>query len=64
MPVPKKRHSIARGRKRRTHWKLSLPTLSRCSHCSAPKPPHQVCPNCGYYRGREVLMVKKRGEAK
>lgn len=63
MPVPKRRHSIARGRKRRTHWKLSPPTLSKCGHCGAPKPPHQVCPICGYYRGREVVMVKK-GEAK
>jgi large subunit ribosomal protein L32 len=60
MAVPKRRHSSTRGRKRRTHWKLTSPGLQACSHCSSPKLPHRVCPNCGFYDGEEV--VPPRGE--
>ncbi len=55
MAVPKRKTSKARKRKRRTHWKAHVPALTRCSHCHQPKPPHTVCPNCGYYAGREVI---------
>ncbi|MEO0072155.1 MAG: 50S ribosomal protein L32 [candidate division WOR-3 bacterium] len=60
MPVPKRRHSRQRGRKRRTHWKLQPPKLVECSHCHKPKLPHRVCPHCGYYDGQEVLVVEKK----
>jgi large subunit ribosomal protein L32 len=59
MPVPKRRHSKSRGRKRRTHWKLSVPNIIECPHCHQPKLPHRVCPNCGYYAGKEVIAVEK-----
>ena len=55
MPAPKRRHSRARGRKRRTHWKVKPPTLTKCPNCGEPKLPHRICPNCGYYAGREVV---------
>lgn len=55
MAVPKQKQSKARGAKRRTHWKINGPGLSRCAQCDQPKLPHRVCPNCGYYRGREVV---------
>ena len=58
MANPKHRHSKTRGRKRRTHYKAETPTLAQCSHCHQPKPPHTVCPNCGYYAGREVVKPK------
>ncbi len=58
MANPKHRHSKTRGRKRRTHYKAEAPTLTSCSHCHQPKPPHTVCPNCGYYAGREVVKPK------
>ena len=45
MPLPKRRHSKTRGRKRRTHYKLAAPTRS-------------VCPHCGYYKGREIVAVE------
>jgi large subunit ribosomal protein L32 len=60
MPLPKRRHSKSRGAKRRTHWKLSLPTLVECSHCHQPKLPHRICPNCGYYNEKEVIAPPKK----
>ena len=59
MANPKHRHSKTRGRKRRTHWKAEAPTLALCSHCHQPKPSHTVCPNCGYYAGREFVKPKE-----
>ena len=58
MAVPKRRTSKSRKRKRRAHWKATAPTLTECSHCHHPKAPHVVCPNCGYYAGREVIKPK------
>ncbi len=58
MPAPKRRHSRARSRKRRTHYKAQAPSVSRCPNCGQPKPPHRVCPHCGYYRDQVVLVVK------
>jgi large subunit ribosomal protein L32 len=58
MPLPKRRHSRTRGRKRRTHYKLAVPARSVCPQCRDPKPPHRVCRNCGTYKGREILSVE------
>ncbi|MDZ4723757.1 MAG: 50S ribosomal protein L32 [candidate division Zixibacteria bacterium] len=58
MPLPKRRHSRTRGRKRRTHWKLETVNVSSCPNCSQAKLPHHICPHCGFYRGRSVIAVK------
>ncbi|MBN1754689.1 50S ribosomal protein L32 [bacterium] len=58
MALPKKRISRSRGRKRRTHWKLTEPQVMECPHCHQPKLAHRVCPNCGYYKGEQVITVK------
>lgn len=58
MPLPKRRHSHTRSRKRRTHYKMVAPGRSLCPQCREVKPPHQVCPHCGFYKGREVLDVE------
>ncbi|MBL7073677.1 50S ribosomal protein L32 [candidate division KSB1 bacterium] len=59
MAVPKRKISRSRRDKRRTHWKLSPPTVVECPNCHEPKLPHRVCPNCGYYRGRSVIIPKE-----
>lgn len=59
MANPVKRHSRTRGRKRRTHWKISAPNVVRCSNCSGLALPHHICPHCGYYDGRAVISVKE-----
>jgi large subunit ribosomal protein L32 len=58
MPLPKRRHSKTRGRKRRTHYKMTVPTRAVCPQCREAKQPHQVCPHCGFYKGREVVSVE------
>lgn len=56
MPVPKKKVTRTRRDKRRTHDSLRQPGLSTCSHCKELIKPHRVCPSCGYYNGKEVLV--------
>ena len=60
MALPKRKHSKARRDKSRTHWKLSLPTLTSCPQCAKTVPPHRVCPHCGFYRGRQVIVVAQK----
>ncbi|MDQ3169954.1 MAG: 50S ribosomal protein L32 [Acidobacteriota bacterium] len=54
MPNPKRRHSKTRTAKRRTHDALTAKTSGECPQCRERKLPHQVCPHCGFYRGRQV----------
>ena len=56
MAVPKRKSSKARKNKRRSNvGKLETPALSKGPQCGELKAPHQVCGNCGYYKGREVI---------
>jgi len=59
MPLPKRRHSKTRGRKRRTHYKLAAPNLVECSNCHSLRLPHHVCSECGYYDGKEIITPAK-----
>lgn len=58
MAVPKNKTSKARRNKRRANWKLTEPNLVECPQCHALKMPHRVCPNCGQYKGKEVIKVE------
>ncbi|MBQ6240129.1 MAG: 50S ribosomal protein L32 [Firmicutes bacterium] len=49
--------SKARRDKRKANWKLSTPSLARCSKCGALIMPHRVCPKCGTYNKRQVLKA-------
>ena len=33
--------------------------VGTCPQCQEAKAPHQVCPNCGYYKGRQVKAVEE-----
>ena len=56
--LPKRKISKARRGQRRSHDSLTPPALVNCPQCNSPKPPHQVCPVCGTYDGREVVEIK------
>ncbi len=61
MGVPKKKTTRSKKRHRQARQKLSVPSFSECPRCKAPKLPHFVCPECGYYKGKQVTkeVVKK-----
>jgi large subunit ribosomal protein L32 len=59
MPNPKRRHSKSRTAKRRTHDTLQPVSVGTCPQCQESKVPHQVCGNCGYYKGRQVKAVEE-----
>jgi large subunit ribosomal protein L32 len=64
MPLPKRRHSSTRGKKRRTHWKIALAVLGPCPQCKTPKLSHRVCPVCGAYAGKQAMEIKIKAEKK
>ncbi len=55
---PKGKISKARRDKRKANYKLSVPSLAKCSKCGALIMPHRVCPNCGSYNKRQVIAVE------
>lgn len=59
MAVPKRKTSKARKHSRSANWKLNAPNLIECSHCHELVESHKVCPNCGYYKGQEVIAKKQ-----
>ena len=58
-PLPKQKTSKSRRDRRRSHHALKRPNLIACSNCGEVRQPHRVCPNCGYYQGREVINVEE-----
>jgi large subunit ribosomal protein L32 len=60
MSVPKQRQTKSRGKRRRSHVALKKTQLTKCGHCNKPVLPHRACPNCGYYRGRQVLNIEAK----
>lgn len=57
---PKKRHSRQRKGKRRASIFLKKPMGVLCVNCGAMILPHMICKNCGYYKGRQLLVLKKK----
>lgn len=66
MPNPKRQHSKQRQRKRRTHFKTRIASLGKCPQCEKPVIAHRVCPFCGFYKGKAVVVIaeKKKKETK
>jgi large subunit ribosomal protein L32 len=58
-PQPKRKHSQGRRDRRRAHDALKAHNLVQCSNCGEMRLPHTVCPNCGHYKGREVVNTKE-----
>ena len=56
-PLPKRKFSWGRTHRRRAHDALTPIQLIACDNCGEKKPPHVVCPSCGYYKGREVVKI-------
>jgi large subunit ribosomal protein L32 len=63
-PQPKRKLSKGRRDRRRAHDALETANLVACSNCGTMILPHVVCPNCGFYKGREVIEKKKEEKKK
>ncbi len=59
MPNPKRRHSKARTRKRRSHDALKTPQFILDENGGA-RQPHRVDLQTGLYKGRQILEVKEK----
>jgi large subunit ribosomal protein L32 len=57
--VPKSKIGPRRKRLRRTHYKLEAVRLVPCSTCNELHRPHHMCPNCGSYRGIEIVDMSE-----
>ena len=65
MPNPKRKHSKARRDKRRSaNSKVYAANFSTCPHCKTLRLPHRVCPHCGYYNGKPVVVIETKEEKK
>ncbi|MCL4105708.1 UNVERIFIED_CONTAM: hypothetical protein GTU68_023775 [Idotea baltica] len=57
MAVPKRRTSKMKKRLRRSGQRWRAAKFKTCPECDSAVPSHQACPSCGYYAGRQVLVV-------
>jgi len=58
------RHTRAHTANRRSHHALKAPTLATCSNCGAQHRPHHMCLDCGFYKGRQVVDMTAKKQAR
>jgi len=58
MATPKKKTSKSRRDMRRSHDALNPASYMECPNCGELKRPHEVCPKCGQYNGKEIVKQK------
>lgn len=65
MAAPKKKRSKSRSKRHKNIWKafkkeklMNKVSLKTCKNCGNKKLNHRVCPECGYYKGEQVMTVK------
>jgi len=59
MAEPKKRMTSTRSGNRKSHDAMSPIYLRKCSNCKETLKPYTVCQNCGFYRGKKVIILKE-----
>ena len=62
MAVPFRKISKTRGRMRRTHYKIEANNTIKCQNCGAEIRPHRACPECGFYKGKNVVSKEENTE--
>ena len=58
MGVPKRKTSKRRRDQRAANKGIKPGAVMACLTCKAPISPHNICKECGYYKGRKVLSTK------
>lgn len=59
MALPKHKTSKSKRDMRRAQKKLVAVAVTQCSQCGEAKLPHHVCPECGVYKGRDVVKTEE-----
>lgn len=54
---PKKKISKVRGKTRRANYSADFVAVTKCGKCGAPITPHQICKECGFYRGQKLMTT-------
>jgi large subunit ribosomal protein L32 len=63
MGVPKRKASKQRGRQRRAaNANLEAPNLIKCPQCRELIVSHSVCPACGHYKNKQVVVAKSKSK--
>jgi large subunit ribosomal protein L32 len=57
MAVPKRKVGRIVTNTRRSSHKIEAKNTQECPQCHDPKLPHRVCAGCGFYDGKEVIVV-------
>jgi large subunit ribosomal protein L32 len=55
--VVRMKHTKGKRNRVRSHHALEPARFGRCPHCGQSGLPHQICHNCGWYGGRQVIDV-------
>jgi large subunit ribosomal protein L32 len=59
--LPKRKVSKIRRDRRRAHYlRVKMGTMVPCPQCHSLRLAHHVCPNCGTYKGIEVIEVEEK----
>ncbi len=65
MALPKRKHSKSRRDKRRGGQRKPVAVnLAVCPNCKKKRLPHRVCPHCGYYNGKPIVVFETKVEKK
>lgn len=62
--VIRMRHNRSQTKSRRSHHALNTPVMAVCANCGAHHRPHHMCLECGFYKGRQVMDLKAKKEAR
>lgn len=58
------RHTRSHTANRRSHHALTAPNLAVCKNCGAQHRPHHMCLDCGFYKGRQVIDLAAKKQAR
>lgn len=58
------RHTPAHSKNRRSHHSLKGVNLAVCTNCGEHHRPHHMCLNCGFYKGRVVIDLVAKKQAR
>jgi len=62
--VIRMRHTRSHTANRRSHHALTSPEMAVCKNCGAMYRPHHMCLACGFYKGRVVIDLKAKRDAR